>query len=368
MKKQGLLGVISMVGLAGLLIGCSTSKSNSTSMGNELAGCTCSADQPKYVACWAKSSGPGVIEDIGGGTGINDPLPGGEVVVPPSGDDTSASGGSSATDATSGAGGNDTTTNGGSSGTDATSGGAGSDTTSSGADDSGSAPGTGNGTGTGNGNGTGTGNGNGNGNGNGRCPSCPDAPGDNDCTPPETETGGCWFTGGGYIEDPDGKDSFGGNGKPFKDGSIRGQWQHVDHGTGNKLHGQVRYIVCRQVDEPGPGQPSGPNHDFKMNLVYYGGPGRWFDAAGQWSEGYWFDVVAKDHGEPGNKPGPGNHGSGGPDTYQITIRKLKAANVPGDVVYTTGGDFQGGNFQLHPSNPGHPDTASTAPAWVTVGP
>src|SRR5205814_7147592 len=84
--------------------------------------------------------------------------------------------------------------------------------------------------------------------------------------------GGCWVTGGGFIVDADGNDSYGGNAMPMKDGRIRGEWEHVDHGTMDKAHGQARYIVCRHVDEPGPGQPSGPSHNFNINQVYFGGP------------------------------------------------------------------------------------------------
>jgi hypothetical protein len=190
-------------------------------------------------------------------------------------------------------------------------------------------------------------------------------------TPPAPlppEQGGCWITGGGFIVDADGNDSFGGNGMPMKDGTIRGEWEHVDHGTNDKLHGQVRYLVCRHVPEPGPGNPSGPSHNFDINQAYYGGPARWFTPAAGWQDGYWFDVMAEDHGEPGNKPGPGNHGSMGPDYYHFTARKMTGASQSGEVVYDTAGDFQGGNFQIHPPNGGHPFTTGTLPSWVMYQP
>ncbi len=182
-------------------------------------------------------------------------------------------------------------------------------------------------------------------------------------------TGGCWITGGGFVDSTDGKDTFGGNGMSMKDGRIRGQWQHVDHGTGNKMHGQVSYLVCRQVDEPGPGHPNGPQHDFKINQAYYGGPARWFDAAADgWTEGYWFDIMAEDHGEPGNLRSGGNAAKGPADPvadeYFLTVRKMDGATQSGTVVYKVGNPFTGGNFQIHPPNGGHPYQAGELPAWV----
>ena len=198
-----------------------------------------------------------------------------------------------------------------------------------------------------------------------------DAPDTTDCTPPSA--GGCWFTGGGFIVAPstvpgapaDGHDNYGGNAKPMKDGRIQGQWNHVDHGTGNHAHGQPEYLVCRHVDEPGPGQPGGKK-GFDINQVYFGGPARW-RTDGVWEDGYWFDVFAEDHGEPGNKPGPAKHGGRGPDYYRFTIRKQAdvASNQSGTVVYDVEGDIVGGNLQIHPPNNGHPATPSALPSWVS---
>ncbi len=186
-----------------------------------------------------------------------------------------------------------------------------------------------------------------------------------DCLPPDA--GGCWITGGGFVTDTDGKDSFGGNGMPMKDGRIRGEWEHVDHGTGNKLHGEVSYLVCRHVAEPGPGQPSGPSHNFTLNQAYYGGSARWF-SNGAWADGYWFDIMAEDHGEPGNKAGPGNHGSAGPDYYHLRVLQMQNGSQSGTLIYETEGDFDGGNFQIHPPNGGHPYTSSALPSWVQLQP
>jgi hypothetical protein len=140
----------------------------------------------------------------------------------------------------------------------------------------------------------------------------------------------------------------------MKSGVIRGEWQHVSHATGDKLHGQVRYLTCGVAPGAGPGHPSGGD----INQAYFGGEARWF-ANGAWEDGYWFDVVVEDHGEPGRN-----------DTYHITVRKGvdPAANVSGAIVYQAKGTLGGGNIQLHAPNGGHPFVASTRPAWVANEP
>jgi hypothetical protein len=187
-------------------------------------------------------------------------------------------------------------------------------------------------------------------------PDCENTGSSDDCgegTPPAA--GGCWVTGGGYVTDFDGTDTFGGNGMPMKAGNVRGEWEHQDHGTARKAHGQVRYLVCRHVDGPGPGQPSGPSHHFDINQVYFGGPARWFDKS--WSDGFWFDVMAEDHGEPGRN-----------DFYHFTIRKMVGANQSGPIVYDTNGTLGGGNVQIHPPNNGHPYNGGSLPPWVSLQP
>jgi len=213
-----------------------------------------------------------------------------------------------------------------------------------------------------------------------------DVPDTCDCQPPSG--GGCWVTGGGFIvapsttppqTAPDGHDNFGGNAKAMKDGRIQGHWNHVDHGTQNHAKGKPEYIVCRHINEPGPGQPGGKK-GFTANQAYFGGHAEWRDAAsGTWASGYWFDVVVKDHGEPGSVP----HVKNGfmVDTYHFTIRKIanEAQGVSGQVVYTMDaptysvggpgaklpGDLVGGNIQLHPPNNGHPYKGGTLPNWVS---
>lgn len=201
------------------------------------------------------------------------------------------------------------------------------------------------------------------------CGACvPEGETGGDCAPPGT--GGCWITGGGFVSvttGGNGKATFGGNGKPMKDGRIQGEWNHVDHGTGGHIHGEVRYLVCRHVDEPGPGHPSGPKKDFKDNQAYFGGPAR-FAETGPLAEGYWFDVFVEDHGEPGNTSSQGHRPGTAPDEYRITLRKQvdPANQQSGTILYSAGlGQLGGGNIQLHPPNGGHPATASSLPKWVS---
>ncbi|MGE5185472.1 MAG: hypothetical protein ACM31C_25585 [Acidobacteriota bacterium] len=169
--------------------------------------------------------------------------------------------------------------------------------------------------------------------------------------------GGCWVTGIGYLTDSDGRDSFGGNGMPMKAGYVRGEWEHQDHGTGDKLHGKIGYLYCRHVDEPGPGQPSGSDHTFDINQAYFGGQGRWYVPGTGWTEGFWFDIMAEDHGEPGSS-----------DEYYFAVRQIDPSGQVGPILYQTGGVLAGGNFQIHPPNDGHPFTMGSIPAWVSLQP
>jgi hypothetical protein len=166
----------------------------------------------------------------------------------------------------------------------------------------------------------------------------------------------------------DGHDNFGGNAKPMKQGYISGHWNHVDHGTGNHSKGRPEYIVCRTVaGEPGPSQPGGKK-GLTTNQVYFGGHAQWRVAAdGAWADGYWFDVVVEDHGEPGSQ-GPAAKKGQMPDYYHFTIRKMDdpTAKVSGAIVYETKENLMGGNIQIHPSNNGHPATQSQLPSWVAL--
>src|SRR5258705_86297 len=80
------------------------------------------------------------------------------------------------------------------------------------------------------------------------------------------------------------------------------------------------------------------------------------------------DVFVEDHGEPGNKPGPGNHGSMGPDYYHFTIRTYVSQTQSGALVYDTENPVTGGNLQLHPPNAGHPSIPESLPPWVSFQP
>ena len=97
------------------------------------------------------------------------------------------------------------------------------------------------------------------------------------------------------------------------------------------------------------------------NQVYFGGHAQWREkVTGAWADGYWFDVVANDHGEPGRN-----------DKYKFTIRKIDdaAAGASGTVVYELVQNvLVGGNIQIHPSNNGHPALSSPLPPWVALVP
>lgn len=86
------------------------------------------------------------------------------------------------------------------------------------------------------------------------CGACVEAKAESagECSAPST--GGCWVTGGGFISDKGGRDNFGGNAKSMKDRHIQGEWNHVDHESGEHIHGRPSYLFCRQIDEPGPGR------------------------------------------------------------------------------------------------------------------
>jgi hypothetical protein len=182
---------------------------------------------------------------------------------------------------------------------------------------------------------------------------------DGDCIPPSS--GGCWVTGGGFIEPAASNVSFGGNAMPMKSGAVRGQWESIDHASGGNLHGEASYLVCRHVNEPGPGNPSGPQHNFDINQAYFGGDARW-----NGTDGYWFDVMVEDHGEPGNAS---SHKAGvTPDYYHVTVRQMLGAAQSGQVVFDAEGELVGGNIQIHPPNGGHPYSSSTLPPWVSYQP
>jgi len=231
-----------------------------------------------------------------------------------------------------------------------------------------------------------------------------------DAQPPEQ--GGCWVTGIGTFGKGVTRDSFGGNAMTMKDGSVRGEWQHVDHfdvsgqqkNGQNLFHGKVEYITCKRF--PTLNGPQVPKAE--PNYARWGGHGR-FNGV----DGYSFEVQAFDHAEGGifrdryaivvrdaagvivleadgnvtrsitngpegsmnqkgqstaTPPTKGNNGQAkGKDTAPTTSEP-PTANNPRDTscredpTITTAefswvadlGCISGGNFQIHPPNKGHP--------------
>ncbi|HZD43766.1 MAG TPA: hypothetical protein VE134_06870 [Methanomicrobiales archaeon] len=145
--------------------------------------------------------------------------------------------------------------------------------------------------------------------------------------------GCCWFTGGGHILTIDGKDSFGGNAMTMKNKPDRGEWEYVIHSTGQIFHGTVTDILyCEYVPtRPGPGHP-----EANANYIRFVGTGVLDHVSG-----YTFWVKAYDSGEPAFANEPGDH-------YWVRIYDpdgILVVEEDGDVI---------GNFQIHPSNNGHP--------------
>lgn len=171
------------------------------------------------------------------------------------------------------------------------------------------------------------------------------------------EEGGCWVTGIGTLGcgGEGDLDSFGGNAMSMKDASVKGSWTHISHGSGVIFSGDVHNIVCKKFPLPGPDVP-----EAYPNYVNFGGTGRL-----NGEEGYFFDIKAVDHGEPGIYR----------DRYSIDIYDANGALVyhadgditrnchecledqfvpPGLAFILNLGCISGGNFQIHPLNAGHP--------------
>jgi hypothetical protein len=170
-------------------------------------------------------------------------------------------------------------------------------------------------------------------------------------------------TGGGFIVPATEHLNFGGNAKQMKHGGVQGHWNHVDHATMEHLNGRPEYLMCRHVDAPGPGQPGGKK-GLTSNQVYFGGHAKWGPGGGV--DGFWFDVIAEDHGNGHQSAAKGED----PDYYHLTVRKMDdpAGKVSGPVVYDNHGGLVGGKIQIHPSNNGHPGIQYPPPAWVVLEP
>lgn len=157
-----------------------------------------------------------------------------------------------------------------------------------------------------------------------------------ECSYDRRETGGCFVTGIGHIGDEAdhpgagraGEDSFGGNAMGMRDGRVRGQWQNTTH-QGDVFHGSVDFLRCWRDDGIGPEVPVAiPNN------AEWGGVGSW-----NHRPGYAFLVHAADRAEGGSHV----------DEYEITIW-----DPGGALVYEESEIIDGGNFQIHPPNGGHP--------------
>jgi hypothetical protein len=180
-----------------------------------------------------------------------------------------------------------------------------------------------------------------------------DGVGNNDCHIPihitcDDSVGGCWITGGGRIVNGDGTyDSYGGNAMTMKDGTVRGEWNHVNHvGRVDENHfkGDVFWIECSKISDQGPDVPKAiPNY------AIFGGSGT-YDGVG----GYTFRVDWVDSNEGGRSW----------DRYQLTIydsegNVFDVENGEGNSkckpqAMGTLGCTLDGNLQIHPPNQGHP--------------
>jgi hypothetical protein len=161
--------------------------------------------------------------------------------------------------------------------------------------------------------------------------------------------GGCWLTAGGKITNLKGvvadfKGTFGGNAMTMKDGDIRGEWNHVDHLTGDHFHGEVAWLECAHIyPYEGPDVPKAED-----NYVEFGGTGTINGV-----EGYMFEANVFDIHEGGIHR----------DGYMITVWDAEGHirlfnEATSDQCDPRGsnpiGCLAGGNIQIHPSNNGHP--------------
>jgi hypothetical protein len=137
-------------------------------------------------------------------------------------------------------------------------------------------------------------------------------------------TAGEKFTGGGRIDPPVGKTTFGFNvnARDFceNDGSIRGQLQAVHHPSHTRIHS----LTIDQFF-------SFPDEDRGGQCAAFGGTARIKEGNGSWVQEQ-FAAVACDNGEPGSSRG------GGPDRFGISLEDKRATGTA---------DLTGGNIQAH---------------------
>jgi hypothetical protein len=193
------------------------------------------------------------------------------------------------------------------------------------------------------------------------CGACVEDGAADDCVSPVD--GGCWVTGGGFILHDDDNANFGGNAKQMKKGGVSGHWNHVDHATMNHLNGRPQYLFCRYAPEAPTGGHWGKK-GLASNQVYFGGEAKWGPGGG--ADGYWFDVVAEDHGKGHQSAAKGEDA----EYYHLTVRVMDdpKGQVGGAIVYEAAGSLVGGKITIHPSNNGHPGIQYPPPAWVAMEP
>ncbi len=142
---------------------------------------------------------------------------------------------------------------------------------------------------------------------------------------PGTCPAGEKFTGGGRIDPPVGKTTFGfnvhaqdwcGDGGP-----IKGQLQTVYHPTQTLIH-SLTIDDFFSFDDPG-GRGG--------QCAAFSGTARVKDGNGSWVQEQ-FGAIACDNGEPGSSPGRG------PDRYGISLEDGRETGVT---------DLTGGNIQAH---------------------
>jgi hypothetical protein len=141
---------------------------------------------------------------------------------------------------------------------------------------------------------------------------------------PESCPAGEKFTGGGRIDPPAGKTTFGFN-VHAQDwcgggGSIKGQLQTVYHPTHTRIHSLTidEFFSFRDAERGG-------------RCAAFGGMARVKDGNGSWVQER-FGAIACDNGEPGSSPGRG------PDRYGISLEDHRQTGTT---------DLTGGNIQAH---------------------
>ena len=149
----------------------------------------------------------------------------------------------------------------------------------------------------------------------------------------------CWVTTGGFfnagITSGPKQCTFGGNVGPNPSGAFEVNW-HDGPLDGFKFHtNDIEVVRCENRGSGGPGQPGGKKGLEEDTLVFQCN-GRFNNQDGYTCTGYLLDA-----GEPQGKKGNNN------DQIQLIVR-----DGGGTEVATCEGELDGGNVQIHPTNPG----------------